>query len=522
MNGSPNGSPDTRPELPAFFLLRRLAGAFLPGGARVGVQALSGRPPIGRLLLAAVLLLGVIGPLQIWVGKWRAVVVGREPAFNAELAYKAPALVLTGLRGPLVTSLWLAAEQGKNDRDWELLQTYYGAIGSLQPHFAQGYLMNGWNSAYNISYQFNSLPYKYVWINKGIELVKEGDRRNPDHVDLVQYLSDLYGDKLGRSYEKTYYQMRFREDTRGAVLPLLDEKDPAAVERYPYGVSPLGYGWYYSELAWRLVRDTGQHHHQFGDPVMSSRPALYLRDWAYQDHEVARLRARQVFGAPPYELSDEFNFRKTLTPEQRERIARRPVADVIDETRWLYASAARIFERSMREYDAHIKRFGTDDPSGPSLYRRHIQNAWFDRQVMLGNAAAFEALVIASGRGPGTMDDIARHFRAAEDHYRRAVGDLRVHRPEKRTEWWFNPEIGMAPYVEAHLPPGSGEINDEMRVEVIQDIEFYRKMVLIMYDCRVEAEKKRHLPVTAVFPPELVRRLVGWTVMREPPQPLGR
>jgi hypothetical protein len=38
----------------------------------------------------------------------------------------------------------------------------------------------------------------------------------------------------------------------------------------------------------------------------------------------------------------------------------------------------------------------------------------------------------------------------------------------------------------------------------------------------VEAEKKRHLPVTAVFPPELVRRLVGWTVMREPPQPLGR
>lgn len=518
----------------------------LPGSDVIGAQAFRTRPGILRPLAGAAVLLALVGPAQDWVVVRRLAVMGQEPEFNGDLAFKMPALVLTGMRGPVVTALWLAAEEGKQNRDWEALQTYYSAIGSLQPHFAQGYLMNGWNSAYNMSAQFNLLAEKYKWVRKGIDLVLEGDRRNPDNIDLVGYLSDLYGDKLGRAFEKLYYGMRFREDTRGFVMPSLPfdqsrgrevdqvtglalgkplpppppgtriEEFPCGTE-FPYGVSPLGLGWYYSEKARRIQSATGAKHNQFGAPVISSRATLMMRDWAYREHELARYRAKEVFDGRPYEL--EYI---GLNQEEKREIfrKRRGSAALAEEARWEYKFAVRLLEQLVSEYREHVRRFSVKIGDDSGLYTRHMQNAWFDRRIVLGNSEAFEALLIITGKAPGTLEQAAERFGAAEDHYRAALGDMKTHPMAKIDEWHSKIDIGMVPYLEAMLPPGDPETAAN-RLDGLRDIEYYRSLIKVMGNCRREAHIRRAEPAGRVFSRKVIENLIGWIILKDPPKPLG-
>jgi hypothetical protein len=507
--------------------------------ARVEPLHTHGRPKIARLLIAALVLLGAAVPVKWWVGVRRSAVMPREPEFSAELTYKLPALMLTGLRGPLTTALWLAAEQGKQDREWELLQTYYNAIGALQPHFVQNYQMNGWNSAYNMSVQWNNLDRKYEWIKKGIVLVHEGDRRNPDHIDLVSYLSDLYGDKLGRSFEKMFYSMRFREETRTlspgdpeyltrqAVIDRFNALNPAEPDTFPYGVAPLGYGWYFSERGYVLQRDGGQKHHQFGPQVVSSRVPHFLRDWAYHEHELARLRAKECFDDRPFELSEEYNFFPLLSAEQRNRLMRRPRAEVIREAMYRYQSAARIFNRAIAEYQRHIvssttaqefeKGVFVDD----ELYRRQIQTCWYDRQIILGSYRTFQALLITAGRVGGGLEDAAAHFAAAEEHFRNALGDPRKWDPNRIDEWRLRPEIGMTLYTDANLPI-SEEAKSRLRQDLLDAIRYYRQVVGIIYDCRQATRLYRGARMDGVFTKTTNERLIRWVILRDPPKPFGQ
>jgi hypothetical protein len=440
--------------------------------------------------------------------------------------------MLTGLRGPVTTALWLAAEQGKQDREWELLQTYYAAIGALQPHFAQNYQMNGWNSAYNMSVQWNNLGSKYEWIKKGIELVHEGDRRNPDHIDLVSYLSDLYGDKLGRSAEKMYYGLRFREETRTAVPgdPLyltfqavveeFNRPNPRSADPFPYGISPLGYGWYYSEMARRLMVD-GQKHHQFGDRVVSSRASHFLRDWAYQEHELARLRARQVFDRIPLERRPEYDFFPLLTPEQRDRVMLRPMVDVIREASYRYEAAARIFERAMADYERHIEDFGKKEAEDDELYRRHIQTCWFDRQLFLGNYRTFRALLITTARVSGSLAEAAEHLTAAEEHFRAAIGDPRKWDPAKYDEWKFRRDIGMTMYTDVALPI-SEQAKERLRADLLAAVAYYRQVLAVIGNCRRATQVFRGASIESVFSKTANERLIGWVILRDPPKPFGQ
>jgi hypothetical protein len=318
--------------------------------------------------------------------------------------------------------------------------------------------------------------------------------------------------------------MRYREETAGEWMSTLNEKDPGEKEYFPYGMSPLAKGWYYCELSWRLVRDTGQHHHQFGDNIMSSRPALMLRDWAYQEHLIARDRAREVFGEPPYEAA----FWGQLTKERREALSRRrKTADLIRETRYHYEAAARLFERAIADYEAHINRvwdlinvnkgFRDEDDL---LYRRHIQNAWFDRQVILGNLAAFDGMCITYGLAPGTLKDAADCFARAETHYRDALGDNGRYDPKKEPEWRTKPDIGMTRYNDAHLPTGPA-VQAELRKELLDDIDHYRRVCILMKDCRIAAREHPDAPVSGIFTPKVNDRIKAWVILRDPPKPMG-
>ena len=164
---------------------------------------------IGALLVAAALLRG---PLE----SQRAEIVGsveQEGARLRSLEGRASSVLLSGLRGPVVVGLWTAAEEEKNNEQWERLRTRYQMIAALQPHFSRVYEFNAWNLAYNISADQSDLVLRYQLIRSAIDFLLQGDRQIPNSAVINWELYWTYIDKLGSSQEARFYKRRFREET---------------------------------------------------------------------------------------------------------------------------------------------------------------------------------------------------------------------------------------------------------------------------------------------------------------------
>lgn len=123
------------------------------------------------------------------------------------------ALLLGGLRGPLVMFLWTQSEQQKSEKDLEGFDTQVELIRLLQPEFASVHLFQIWNKAYNISVQMASLANKYASILDAIEYARRTDRMNPNDINIISAIGGLYAEKLGNSAEKEYYRRRVRSET---------------------------------------------------------------------------------------------------------------------------------------------------------------------------------------------------------------------------------------------------------------------------------------------------------------------
>ena len=121
-------------------------------------------PARGRILVAAVLVLSLAASAltRNWVieshlrrHRPRRPIAADDRAdpqtqLSAMPAY-ATALLLGGLRGPLVMMLWTSSENQKQERKLEDFDTKIEWIRLLQPEFDTVHLFQMWNKAYNIS-----------------------------------------------------------------------------------------------------------------------------------------------------------------------------------------------------------------------------------------------------------------------------------------------------------------------------------------------------------------------------------
>jgi hypothetical protein len=124
------------------------------------------------------------------------------------------ALLLGGLRGPLVMFLWSSSEAQKSAHDLEDFDTKVEWIRLLQPEFDTVHLFQIWNKAYNVSVQMSNLPNKYAAILDALDYAASVDRQRPDDIDITYAVAGIYGDKLGNSHEAPYYIQRVRQETR--------------------------------------------------------------------------------------------------------------------------------------------------------------------------------------------------------------------------------------------------------------------------------------------------------------------
>jgi hypothetical protein len=126
----------------------------------------------------------------------------------------ATALLLGGLRGPLVMILWTSSETQKQQHDLQDFDTKVEWIRLLQPEFDTVHLFEIWNKAYNISVQMASLRNKYTTILDAIDYGQKVERERPDDINIIAAVAALYGDKLGTSAEHVYYRSRIRRESQ--------------------------------------------------------------------------------------------------------------------------------------------------------------------------------------------------------------------------------------------------------------------------------------------------------------------
>jgi hypothetical protein len=74
------------------------------------------------------------------------------------------ALLLGGLRGPLVMMLWTSSETQKQEKDLEDFDSKIELIRLLQPEFDSVHIFQMWNKAYNVSVQMANKSNKYATI----------------------------------------------------------------------------------------------------------------------------------------------------------------------------------------------------------------------------------------------------------------------------------------------------------------------------------------------------------------------
>jgi hypothetical protein len=148
------------------------------------------------------------------------------------------ALLLGGLRGPLVMMLWTSSEAQKADKNLEDFDTKVEWIRLLQPEFDTVHIFQIWNKAYNISVQMASLTNKYITILDAIDYAESVDKEHPDDINILESIGQVYFDKLGNSAEKNYYRPRVLEESR--AHPLIVTLPASELQRLSDAVRKIG------------------------------------------------------------------------------------------------------------------------------------------------------------------------------------------------------------------------------------------------------------------------------------------
>src|SRR5438046_2134199 len=82
-------------------------------------------------------------------------------------------VALGGFRGLIANALWIRANDLQNDGKYFEMVQLADWITKLEPTFAQVWLMQGWNMAYNISVKFSDFGARWRSVQRGTELLRD-------------------------------------------------------------------------------------------------------------------------------------------------------------------------------------------------------------------------------------------------------------------------------------------------------------------------------------------------------------
>lgn len=188
--------------------------------------------------------------------------LGGERTRLSDLPSRAAALSLGGLRGFLAIYLWMDAESAKNTGDHQDLLDKYHRIADLQPDYTSVWDYHAWNQAWNLSVQWSSTERRWEWVRYGIEFLREGIRRNPKSVDLLE--------TMGRIYEQRIAENLRADDRAYFTAQVIKEE----------GMHPLYRAYEWFRKAREAQDETGQNHSLFSKKVLHQRSCFAAHEYA--------------------------------------------------------------------------------------------------------------------------------------------------------------------------------------------------------------------------------------------------
>jgi hypothetical protein len=366
------------------------------------------------------------------------------------------ALLLGGLRGPLVMVLWAQSESQKADRDLEGIDTQIEWIRRLQPEFDTVHIFQMWNKAYNLSVQMVGLANKYTTILDAVDYGKSIDAERPDNLNILKELGRIYSDKLGGANpEKHYYRERLRRETRhreeqagtarrgepgfqrlshdvmldsnGDILPqylkprrsevsaegeTYDGSDLQFLKQYepfPYGLSPFALGYNYNKRAQVLMSTLKQKPIQLSESVADSQPGLNLKGWSEEEWERARRMEIKALGIklPADRIPQE-------TPTAALAIDAKPAdASLLPEIIYSLNSASRLAGDAIKEYERHLRN--PEFASKVTMYASHMDHLLGIRDLTAGDRDYLKAM---QSTDAAERDKL---LASASGHYRESI-----------------------------------------------------------------------------------------------------
>jgi hypothetical protein len=130
-------------------------------------------------------------------------------------------VALGGFRGLIANMLWIRTTELQEDGKYFEAVQLADWIAKLQPHFTTVWVHQAWNMAYNISVKFPNPEDRWLWVQRGIELLRdEGLRYNPHEVQMYRELAWFYQHKMGAYLDDAHLTYKARwAATMNDVLP---------------------------------------------------------------------------------------------------------------------------------------------------------------------------------------------------------------------------------------------------------------------------------------------------------------
>src|SRR5262245_57313891 len=138
-------------------------------------------------------------------------------------------VALGGFRGIIANILWIrASDLQDNGKYFEMVQLA-DWITKLQPHFTQVWVHQAWNMAYNISVKFPDHHDRWLWVQRGIELLRDqGMKYNPHEILMYRELAWFFQHKMGAYLDDAHLTYKYEwakemQELFGGERPNFDE-----------------------------------------------------------------------------------------------------------------------------------------------------------------------------------------------------------------------------------------------------------------------------------------------------------
>ena len=152
-----------------------------------------------------------------------------EPLENAPPVLAFTTVALGGFRGLISNALWIRANELQDQDKFFEMSQLADWITKLEPHFAQVWLVQAWNMAYNISVKFKDYPDRWRWVQRGIELLRdEGLKYNPNELLMYRELAWFFQHKMGANLDDAH--MYYKQQWVIEMAPVFGSTNVVALE----------------------------------------------------------------------------------------------------------------------------------------------------------------------------------------------------------------------------------------------------------------------------------------------------